>query len=160
MVTVMMLLAALHQLFATVPVPLLRLVGLFLLTNQEEEKAGHHTMSRLGQLGVVGLGLLLAILMLLLRNSPLGVGLLILPAVFAMAVVWSVGRRYPRLTVVMAWLVLWGFFLMWPASVTAVAAGMVMAVTLKGKARLAGFLSMLFVPGLHFGALVLPWYHS
>jgi hypothetical protein len=37
---------------------------------------------------------------------------------------------------------------------------MVMAATLKGKARLAGFLFMLFVPALLFGALVLPWHLS
>jgi hypothetical protein len=131
----MMLLAALHQLFAALPVLLLTLVGLFLLPNQEEEKAGHRTMRCLGQLGVVGLGLLLATLMLLLRNAPLGAGLLILPAVFVTAVVWSVDRRYARLTVVMA-------------------------VSLKGKARLAGFLFMLFVPALLFGALALPWHFS
>jgi hypothetical protein len=83
----------------------------------------------------VGLGLLLATLMLLLRNAPLGAGLLILPAVFVTAVVWSVDRRYARLTVVMA-------------------------VSLKGKARLAGFLFMLFVPALLFGALALPWHFS
>jgi hypothetical protein len=256
----MMLLAASHQLFAAVPVPLLTLVGLFLLPNQEEEKAGHRTMNCLGQLGIAGLGLLLAILMPFLWNSPLGAVLLILPAVFVVVIVWSVGQRYPRLTIVMAWLVLcslfllaqfvragwsmtalspwwamvWqipfyvlpgfavilaavlirmalqpaagsvagddhlkqivtgrrvlllalavlgclayliymgsvrdqardglmGLFLMGPASVTAVAASMVMAVSLKGKARLAGFLFMLFVPALLFGALVLPWYLS